>query len=96
MTFLNSKHTSTVKWPCMWVMQAAAVLLIVRLANLPDALQASNTHIQEEPPMMMHVPSSRVPHCCSTVQSAESASRGCIPEDQCARGAFWALQDCVF
>ena len=56
MTFLNSKHTSIVKWPCVWVMQAAAVLRIVRLANLPDALQASNTHIQEKPPMMMHVP----------------------------------------
>ena len=36
-------HTSTVRWPCMCVMQAAAVLRIVRLANLPDALHRHET-----------------------------------------------------
>ena len=32
-------RTSTVRLPCMCVMQAAAVLRMVRLANFPDALQ---------------------------------------------------------
>ena len=35
----DEKRTSTVRWPCMCVMQAAAVLRMVRLANFPDALQ---------------------------------------------------------
>ena len=49
-------RTSTVRWPCMCVMQAAAVLRMVRLASFPDALQHHERRPSDPPlqPLRSH------------------------------------------
>lgn len=54
-------RTSTVRWPCMCVMQEAAVLRMVRLASFPDALH----HHEMRPWDLLCSRCTNMLRCCS-------------------------------